>query len=410
MRMKTSVFKNYFFLVMLLAGLVFGSLLGVILKSKAQIFKPLGDIFLNMLFTVVVPMVFFSISSAVAGMTNTGRLYRILRVMLMIFILTGIVSSLLMVVGVKLFNPAQGLILPTIPYTPKDHINVADQLVRTFTVSDFGELFSRKNMLALIVMAMLIGLAANTTGQRGETFRQFLMSGNAVMMKVIGYIMFYAPIGLGAYFAYLVGVLGPDLLGTYARAMLLYYPLSLMYFFIGFSVYAYLSAGMKGVRTFWANIIPTSLTAWGTGSSVATIPVNLEAAKRISIPEDIREVVIPIGSTIHMDGSCLSAVLKIAVLFGVFGMEFTGMGTIATAVGIALLSGTVMSGIPGGGFLGEMLIVSLYGFPPEALPIAAFIGTLVDPPATMINAVGDNVASMLIARMLGGKNWMQKNG
>jgi Na+/H+-dicarboxylate symporter len=100
--------------------------------------------------------------------------------------------------------------------------------------------------------------------------------------------------------------------------------------------------------------------------------------------------------------------LKTAVLFSVFGMPFEGAATISIAIGIALLSGTVMSGIPGGGFLGEMLIVTLYGLPPEALPVAAMIGTLVDPPATMVNATGDNVVAMMVARVLGGKNWMKQ--
>jgi Na+/H+-dicarboxylate symporter len=109
---------------------------------------------------------------------------------------------------------------------------------------------------------------------------------------------------------------------------------------------------------------------------------------------------------IHMDGSCLSAVLKIALLFGLFGMDFSGAWTIFTAIGVALLSGTVMSGIPGGGFLGELMIITLYGFPVEALPIISMVGTLADPPATMVNSVGDNVAGMTVARILGGRCWM----
>ena len=153
--------------------------------------------------------------------------------------------------------------------------------------------------------------------------------------------------------------------------------------------------------------MPASLTALGTGSSVAAIPISLDAARRIGIPRDIRDIVIPIGATIHMEGSCLSAILIIALLFGLFHMDFTNPMVIVTAVGVALLSGTVMAGIPGGGFLGELLIVMLYGFPIEALPIISMIGTLVDPPATMINAVGDNVSSMMVSRILGGKNWMK---
>jgi Na+/H+-dicarboxylate symporter len=100
--------------------------------------------------------------------------------------------------------------------------------------------------------------------------------------------------------------------------------------------------------------------------------------------------------------------LKIAFLFGLFQMNFFGLETIATAISIALLVGVVVSGIPGGGTIGELLIISLYGFPLEAFPIITMIGTLVDAPATMINAIGDNVASMIVARMLGGKDWMKE--
>lgn len=399
--------KNYTFLLSLLSGITIGTFAGIVLKEKAVFLKPFGDIFLNLLFTCVVPLVFFSISSAVASMTNLKRLGKILFLMMFIFIVTGIISSMVMLVGVKLYPPAQGVSIPLEAHTFIENDKVGERIVKAFTVSDFGDLFSKKNMLALIIFSLLLGIATSLVGDKAKFFTQFLSSGNVVMGKVISLVMFYAPIGLGAYFAYLVGVLGPQLMGSYLRAMTLYYPVALLYFFISFSGYAYLAAQWQGVKKFWSNILPASLTALATGSSVATIPTNLESAKRIGVPEDIREVVIPIGATIHMEGSCLSAILKIAFLFGIFQMDFSGTGTFLMAIGIAILSGTVMSGIPGGGFLGEILIVTLYGFPPEALPLISMIGTLVDPPATMVNATGDSVASMLVARILGGKNWMK---
>ena len=190
--------------------------------------------------------------------------------------------------------------------------------------------------------------------------------------------------------------------------MTLYYPMALLYYIFAFSFYAFLAGGTLGVKRFWSNIIPPSLTALATGSSMATIPSNLQAADKIGIPRDISEVFIPIGATVHMEGSCLAAVLKIAFLFGIFHMPFSGAETIATALGIALLTGVVVSGIPGGGTIGELLILSLYGFPPEAFALITMIGTLVDAPATMLNAVGDNVSSMMAARALHGQNWMNK--
>ena len=245
-----------------------------------------------------------------------------------------------------------------------------------------------------------MGLAPSAAGTKAKPFAQFLVAGNEVMTRAIGYVMLYAPIGLGAYFAYLVGVFGPQLFGSYVRAMSLYYPVALAYFALGSTFYAWLAGGVCGVRIFWANIVPPALTAWGTGSGLATLPVNLEAAKRIGIPEDIREIVVNLGASAHSDGSALAAVLKMAMLFGIFGMPFSGFETLAAVVVVALLCGTVISGIPSGGMIGELLIIMILGFPIESMPIITMLGTLVDPPATMVNVVGDTTSGMLVARLM----------
>lgn len=394
--------------MILITSIIIGTLLGIIYKKEAVSFKPLGDVFLNLLFTVIVPLVFFSIASAVASMRNIRRLGKIMSAMIFIFVITGLIASVIMMMGVILYPPATGINVILGNGVNVEHLKLSDQIVKAFTVSDFSDLLSKKNMLALIVFSILIGLATSASGERGKSFSTFLTSGSNVMMKLISFIMYYAPIGLCAYFAYLVGVFGPTLLGSYARAMMLYYPTAILYFFIAFTIYAFIAAKTEGVRRFWKNIIPASLVALATGSSMATIPNNLEAADKTGVPKDISEVVIPIGATIHMEGSCLAAVLKIAFLFGIFNIPFLGAETILTALGIALITGVVVSGIPGGGTIGELLIISFYGFPMEAFPMITMIGTLVDAPATMVNAVGDNVASMLVARMLGGKDWMIK--
>jgi len=407
---KGTFLKNYAFSLILIASIVMGSVIGLILKERAVALKPFGDVFLNMLFVIAVPMVFFSISSAVAAMPDVKRLGRILGWMLLIFVVTGFVSSLLMITAVKIFPVVQqGIQLQALPEYQPQEVSVAQQIVKALTVTDFNELLSKKNMLALIVFSILIGLAASTSGEKGRLFVQFLLSSKAVMEKAMSFVMFYAPVGLGAYFAYLTGTFGSQLFGSYFRAIVLYYPVAIGYCVIGFSVYAYWAGGIRAVKKFWANIFPPALTAWATGSSIATIPVNLKAAEKIGTPRDIREMTIPIGATIHMDGSCLAAVLKIAFLFGIFSVNFSGPQVILSAIGVAILSGVVISGIPSGGMLGELMIVTLYGFPIQALPLITMIGTLVDPPATMVNAAGDTVVSMLIARILNGKGWMNTN-
>ncbi|PKN17291.1 MAG: sodium:proton antiporter [Deltaproteobacteria bacterium HGW-Deltaproteobacteria-6] len=402
--------KSYGFSMILVVSIILGAVLGILYQKDAAVFKPLGDIFLNLLFTAIVPLVFFSISATVASMTNLTRLGKILSVMIVIFVITGLIASLVMIAAVIFYPPASGVSIPMPATVDLQQFKTGNQIVGALTVSDFPGLLSKNNMLALIIFSIGVGLATSAVGEKGKAFSGFLVSANDVMMKLISFIMYYAPIGLCAYFAYLVGVFGPELLGSYARAMAVYYPAAILYFFIAFTFYAFLASRTAGVRKFWSNIIPASVTALATGSSMATIPSNLQAADKIGVPKDISEVVIPIGATIHMEGSCLAAVLKIAFLFGIFQMPFTGIDTILTALGIALLTGVVVSGIPGGGTIGELLILSLYGFPPEAFPLITMVGTLVDAPATMLNAVGDNVSSMMVARVLGGQDWMEDKG
>ncbi|MDV2886199.1 dicarboxylate/amino acid:cation symporter [Alkalihalophilus pseudofirmus] len=401
--------KAYRFPLFLIAAIIIGSILGVLLGERAEVLKPLGDIFLNLMFTIVVPLVFFSISAVIANMSNLKRLGKIMTWMMVVFIVTGIISSIVMIAAVTLSPPAAGVSIQfETPEEIDESLSLGAQIVQAVTVPDFVDIFSRTSMLALIIMSVLVGFATNLAGGEGRIFAQFLNSGAQVMRKLVGIIMYYAPIGLGAYFASLVGVFGPELLGSYAKAMIVYYPVAILYFLIGFTLYAFIAGGKPGVKVFWKNILTPAVTALSTGSSVATIPANLQATEKMGVHKDVRDVVIPLGASIHMDGSALAAILKIAFLFGIFQMDFLSFQTFAIAIGISLLVGTVMSGVPGGGFIGEMLIITMYGFPMEALPILAILGTLVDPPATMVNASGDAVSSMLVSRAVEGDEWMDE--
>lgn len=401
--------KAYRFPLLLLASVVAGSVAGWFLGPKSVVLKPLGDIFLNLLFTVVVPLVFVTISSSIANMGTLKRLGRIMGTLLLVFVLTGIIASVVMLFSVQWFNPGEGVSVSLgKEESPENSLTLSEQIVQALTAPDFKDLLSKENMLALILFAILFGTAVSMSGENGKTVARGLAALSEVLVKLVGVIMWFAPVGLGSYFASLVGEFGPSLVGSYLKAVAVYYPVAVLYFLVFFSLYAWVAAGKIGFRKFWSNIFPSAVTSLATGSSVASIPINLEVSRKIGVPPDIREMVIPMGATLHMDGSCLSAILKISFLFGLFQMPFHDIQDYLTAILVAILSGMVMSGVPGGGFTGELLIVSLYGFPPEALPVLAVLGTLVDPVATMVNSAGDTVAGMLVARFAEGKEWIQK--
>lgn len=404
---KKEIWRSYRFPILLVLGILIGSGFGAVAGEKAAIVKPLGDIFLNLMFMIVVPMVFVSISSAVGSMVNMKRLGSILGSLLVVFVGTGAVAAVLVLAAVNIFPPAANTSITLAAAEMGEAQNVGDMIVGALTVSDFPELLSREHILPLIVFSVMFGFCISACGGEECPVGKMLVSLNEIIMKMVNLIMKLAPIGLGAYFANLVGEFGPNLIGDYGRAMLLYYPLCLVYVVIFFPLYAYLAGGKEGIKRIIKYVPTPALTAFATQSSMATLPVNLDACEKMGVPKDIREIVLPMGATMHMDGSVLSSIAKIAFLYGVFNQPFTGVGTYLMAIAVAILSAFVLSGAPGGGLVGEMLIVSLFGFPPEAFPLIATLGFLFDPAATCLNASGDAIASMMVSRIVEGKNWMK---
>ena len=391
-------FKSYGMPIVLLISILIGTLLGLLVKDTS-IFKPFGDIFINLMYTIVVPLVFFTISSSIANMVNLKRLGKILKYVFIVFVITSLISSVFMLFGLSIFDVAKDVNI-SLTTGGVEKVDVGSQIVKALTVTDFADLFSRKNMLPLIIFSILFGISVALLKEKSSGLKKSLDTLSLVMMKIVKIIMYYAPIGLCAYFANLVGEFGPELIGSYAKTMIFYYAMCVLYFLIFYTIYAYIAGRKSGVKKFYKNILPVVLTAFATQSSLASLPTNLEVTENMDIPKDIREVTLPIGTTMHMEGSSMGSILKIAFLFSIFNMSFTGIDTYLIAIFIAVLSSIVMSGIPGGGLIGEVLIVSLYGFPLDAFPIIATIGWLIDPPATCINVSGDTISSMLITKLV----------
>jgi Na+/H+-dicarboxylate symporter len=395
--------KNYTGMIWLIAGIIAGSIAGIIFGKAAEVIKPIGDIFLNLLFVAVIPLVFFAISSAIANLQGAQKLTRIMGVMSAVFAGTVIVAAILTIIAMWMFPVHQTMVAANDLLSQAGSKKLTgDDVTQLFTTSEFFQLLSRKNMLALIIFAILVGFGTLRAGEKGQVFAKALNSGNEVFKNVFIIIMKPAPIGLGAYFAYQVAVFGPSLFGTYAHTLGVGYGVSIFIYAVIYSVYAFIAGGIKGIKRYWENNIIPSATAIGTCSSIATIPANLDAAKKMGVSGVIAGITIPLGGTLHKDGSSVSSILKMAVVFAMFGKGFDSPGVILIALGMTILVSIVEGGIPNGGYVGELLFISAYGFPPEALPPAIIIGTLIDPIATLLNATGDTAAAMLVNRFVEG--------
>lgn len=411
-----SLWANYRLSIILLASIIIGGVIGGFMGEQATIFKPVGELFLNLLFMTLVPLVFFSVASAIANMGEMKRLGNILKSIIIVFLITAIISGIITLIGVLIFNPTKGLnsqmfvsLMQTVDGTADEQIGVLQQLVNTVTVPDFYNLLSKSNMLQLILFSIIFGISTAMVGEKGKIIANFLQAGSDVMMKIIDLIMKVAPLGLGCYFATIVGELGPQIISGYARSFILYLILTVVFYFGLFSIYAFIAGGKDGVKIYWANIIPPTVTSLATCSSAASIPVNLDASKKMNVPNDIAETVIPLGVNIHKDGSVIGGVLKIAFLFGIFGYNMTSISSIISIIVVAFLVGTVMGAIPGGGMIAEMLIITIFGFSIEFLPIIAVITTIIDAPATVLNTTSNTACSMMVTRLVEGKNWIKNN-
>ena len=403
--------KNYKSTLILLGAIIIGAIVGLIFGEKATILSPFGDLFLNLLFIIIVPLIFLTITTSLAKMSQPKRLGKILTSIVFVFIITSLVSVLIGIVSTRttLVNNNDGVkIKETLEKnveTEKEDLNILERTVNTISTNDFDKLLSKDNIIALIVFSILIGLSINASKEKGKPFLNILESMNEVTGKFINIIMYYAPIGLGCYFAAFVGQFGSSIAIGYLKSFIIYLIACIFVYFIIYSLYAFIAGGKKGVKSYWKNIIPATVTSLATCSSAACIPVNTKCAKNIGVPNDIADTTIPLGTSFHKDGSIIGSVFKIMFLVYLFNMDVS----IFKILGVALIATILVTAVPiGGGTISEMLIITMMGFPVAALPILTIIATIIDAPATVLNVVGDSASSMLVARIVDGKHWLKK--
>jgi len=417
--------SNYKSTIILLAAIIVGAIIGIIFQEKAAILKPLGDIFLNLLLVIIVPLIFLTITTSITKMKTPKRLGKIMITIIIVFLITSIIAVFIGFAStyfVKLVNPEDGENIKQsleedteVENTSTDveeekEQTIAERTVNLLTVNDFSKLLSKDNIIAVLVFSILFGVAINMAGEKGKPVKEFVQSANEVIQNIVKIIMYYAPIGLGCYFAAFVGSFGASIAVGYLKTFIVYTIVAVAFYFIMYTIYAWIAGGTRGIKAFWKNAIPSTLTALATCSSVASIPVNIECSKKMGVPEDIAETTIPLGTSFHKDGSIIGSVFKIMFLVCLFGTSLATTGDIMGVLGIALLANLLVTAVPiGGGTISEMLIITMMGYPVAALPILTMIATIIDAPATALNVVGDTVSSMMVSRIVDGKEWMEKS-
>tara|TARA_R110002033_G_scaffold47673_9_gene92820 strand:+ start:1226 stop:2473 length:1248 start_codon:yes stop_codon:yes gene_type:complete len=390
--------------IILLGALLLGGLFGGLVPELAIKLKPIGQIFLNLLFMIIVPLVAVSVMSSIAHMTDLKKLGAILVSIMLVSIVMAIIPAVGVVLLALVYDPAQGVTL--------DLANTVDaasggmDFVSLLTTNDFVGLLSKSNILALIIMSVIGGVAIGQSGEDGQRVGRMLDSLNTVIMKVISLLMYVAPIGLGAYFAATMASQDTELMGTFARAVGLFFVAMALYITLGSTLYAWIGGGVKGVKQFWQHMLEPAVTALGTSSSLATLPVTIRSAAKMGLNEQIAEISLPLLVNLNKGGAAAITALKIVFIYSLLGLDFTPDVFMLTIL-ISVLSAFIIGGVPGGAFLGEIFIVTTLGLPMEVIPILVVIGAITDAASTVINVVHDLTATQIIQR-INGKHYVPK--
>lgn len=408
------IWQNYKQTIILLISIIIGAVAGLVFKEDVKIVKPLGDLFINLMFVIIVPLVFLTISTSISRMKQPKRLGKIMVSTVVVIIVTSIIAVLVGLAStyfIKLVEPKDveeikiQLSDENIE-VEEDEKTILDRTVEAITVNDFSGLFSKQNVLAVMVFSIIVGIAMNMSGEKAKPFERLLISATDVVMNIVKIIMYYAPIGLGCYFAVLIGTFGENIVIGYAKTFVIYTIVAILFYVVVYTLYAFIAGGVKGIKTFWKNIINPTVTSVATCSSAACIPVNIESVKKMGVKNDIAETLIPLGTSFHKDGSIIGTVFKIMFLVCLFGTNISGFGGIMQVLLVGLVATLLVSAVPiGGGTISEMMILSMMGYPVAALPILTIIATIIDPPATMLNVTGNTATGMLVARLVDGKDW-----
>ena len=404
------ILKNYKSTIILIGGIILGTIVGLIFKEKATILSPLGDIFINLMFVVIVPLVFLTISSSIIKMENPKRLGKIMIVIILVFLLMSLVAAFIGIGttrAIKIIdsgNQSEIINLLDTSITNTKKLNILERTANLLTVNDFYKILSKDSIIAIILFAIIFGFAVKKSKSKGDKVKEIILSLNDIVINIVNIIMYYAPVGLGCYIASLIGTYGGTIAVGFLKTFIIYTLVCLFVYIVVYSIYALIAGGTKALKIYWKSIIPSTFAALATCSSAACIPINIKSTKEMGISDDIAETTIPMGTSFHKDGSVIGSAFKIMFLVYLFQTN-TSLSTIIIT---SILATLLITAVPiGGGTISEMFILQLLGFPTSALPILAVIATIIDAPATVLNVVGDASASLLVGRIVDGKNFLK---
>ena len=394
-----------------LSGILLGAVLSTLDKESAAsqvslyIAELLGMLFVDLLKMVMIPLVFTSIAVGVANLRTHNKIHRVWKTTLGYFFLTAFVAITLGLTAANLLKPGKGLHLPMFQ-DAMENFQAHEMTLPEFFTQFLHSLFqnpvaamAEANIIAVVIFALLMGIALVIGGERFQNIRIFLQELLELVLMLVGWIMKLAPLCIMALLIKLVVTQDFSLLMILIKFISLVIGTILLHALIVLPIILYLVTGMTPLK-FWRGAREALITAFATSSSSATLPITLQCAEQnLHVKRNIAGFVLPLGATVNMDGTALyeaAAALFIANLVGVDLNLMQQMIVFFTA----MLAAMGAPGIPSAGMVTMLLVLQSVGLPVEAIAILLPIDRLLDAFRTSVNVEGDMIGSLVVQKVV----------
>lgn len=394
----------------ILVGVVIGLIVGFVSPEAADFISPLGDIFMRMLKMLIVPLVFFSITSGVCKMGDVKQLRTVgMRYMLWI-VVSAIIAAIFGMVGGLIVQPGKGVtdLLTGVEATEAQEYSFIDNVIEWFP-TNIVESMVNANMLQIIVFCLFLGVALLALGEKAKTIIKFIDEGSETMLKITEYVIEFSPFGILSLIATMVSTISSDMMKSVIVFIAADWVICLVVLLIVYPIITRLLTKLSGYG-FLRKIAPAIIVAASTSSSAATLPVSIKLSEEnLGIPENIYGFTLPLGNTMGMTGFAVFIGLCCVFASNLYGFQIT-FGSALQFVFFGLILSIGAAGVKGAGVVMSGVLLEALGMPLTLVPILAAIWPVIDPPHTTLNNVGDLVGTTVVAKSLGKMDMDVYNG
>lgn len=386
--------------VKILIALILGIGTGIILGPRAEYLKPIGTIFLNLISMIIVPLVLASMTIGITSIHDPQKLGRVGLKTLALYLMTTLIAIVIGISFAKFFGTGQGLELAS---TVKEIKNIETPTLSEIFLSVIPKnpflSLVEGNILQIIVFSIFLGISINFAGEKGKPLLEVLESLADVMYRLTSIVMEFSPIGVFAIMAWVSGSFGTKVLVPLTQFVATYYFACLVHVLVVFCGLLWFSG--LNPWPFFRGMGDAIMMAFSTSSSSATLPVSMHCVqKNLGVSKNITNFVLPLGSTVNMNGAAIFQGMSAIFVAQAYGIELDWY-SLVTLVVTATLSAIGAAGIPGTGFIMLSAVFTSVGLPPEGLTLLAGIDRIREMASTVLNVLGDAVCAVYVARQEG---------